>query len=55
MPEHADIKYNHSGKCPICGMTLIPAADDKSAVVAPSPTGTPGGTPTLKSDAPRSH
>jgi multidrug efflux pump subunit AcrA (membrane-fusion protein) len=41
MPEHADIKYNHSGKCPICGMTLIPAADDKSAVVAPSPTGTP--------------
>ena len=24
MPEHATIKYDHSGKCPICGMTLIP-------------------------------
>jgi multidrug efflux pump subunit AcrA (membrane-fusion protein) len=25
MPEHASIKYNHGGKCPICGMTLIPS------------------------------
>jgi Cu(I)/Ag(I) efflux system membrane fusion protein len=41
MPEHADIKYNHSGKCPICGMTLIPASEDKSAVAAPSPSATP--------------
>lgn len=25
MPEHANIFYDHAGKCPICGMTLIPA------------------------------
>lgn len=25
MPEHSSILYDHSGKCPICGMTLIPA------------------------------
>ena len=32
MPEHASIKYNHPGKCPICGMTMIPfTADNKSA------------------------
>ena len=31
MPEHADIKYNHGGKCPICGMTLIPAPEEKPA------------------------
>ena len=24
MSEHASIKYDHPGKCPICGMTLIP-------------------------------
>lgn len=24
MPEHSSIKYEHGGKCPICGMTLIP-------------------------------
>jgi membrane fusion protein, copper/silver efflux system len=35
MPEHADIKYNHPGKCPICAMTLIPAAP--IAPVEPSP------------------
>src|SRR5207248_2402931 len=23
MPEHASIEYNHPGKCPLCGMTLI--------------------------------
>lgn len=28
MPEHATIKYDHPGKCPICGMTLIPAPED---------------------------
>ncbi len=41
MPEHATIKYDHPGKCPICGMTLIPAPDDKSSAlptVTPSPT-----------------
>ena len=24
MPEHANIEYQHGGKCPICSMTLIP-------------------------------
>jgi RND family efflux transporter MFP subunit len=24
MPEHVSITYDHSGKCPICGMTLVP-------------------------------
>lgn len=31
MPEHASIKYNHGGKCPICGMTLIPASPGTAA------------------------
>ena len=34
MPEHANIKYNHPGKCPICGMTLIPTPEEE--VVAPT-------------------
>lgn len=34
MPEHADINYNHAGKCPICGMTLIPAPE---AAATPTP------------------
>ncbi len=24
MPEHVSIEYNHSGRCPLCGMTLVP-------------------------------
>jgi len=24
MPEHISIQYDHPGKCPICGMTLVP-------------------------------
>jgi RND family efflux transporter MFP subunit len=24
MPEHVSITYDHPGKCPICGMTLVP-------------------------------
>jgi Cu(I)/Ag(I) efflux system membrane fusion protein len=36
MPEHASIKYDHPGKCPICEMTLIPATDEQS--LAPSAT-----------------
>jgi membrane fusion protein, copper/silver efflux system len=36
MPEHMNIKYNHPGKCPICGMTLIPAeAAQKPAEMPP--------------------
>src|SRR6266511_2772717 len=37
MPEHMSIKYNHGGKCPICGMTLIPAAE-AGATLTPAPT-----------------
>jgi hypothetical protein len=25
MPEHVSILYDFPGKCPICGMTLVPA------------------------------
>ncbi len=24
MPEHVSIEYDHPGKCPLCGMTLVP-------------------------------
>ena len=44
MPEHATIKYDHPGKCPICGMTLIPATDEQSP--APSPPPLPSASPT---------
>ncbi len=37
MPEHANIKYNHPGKCPICGMTLIPTPEEEVAAPTPSP------------------
>ena len=40
MPEHMTIKYNHGGKCPICGMTLIPATDSGTAPT-PAPTVSP--------------
>jgi len=26
MPEHVSIQYEHPGKCPICGMTLVPVS-----------------------------
>ncbi len=26
MPEHVSIKYDHPGKCPICGMALVPVS-----------------------------
>ncbi len=32
MPEHVSILYDHPGKCPICGMALVPA----SAAPAPA-------------------
>jgi multidrug efflux pump subunit AcrA (membrane-fusion protein) len=41
MPEHATIKYNHPGKCPICGMTLIPAPENKAESPSLTPTATP--------------
>ena len=37
MPDHMNITYNHAGKCPICGMTLIPKSPEKG-VPASSPT-----------------
>jgi multidrug efflux pump subunit AcrA (membrane-fusion protein) len=41
MPEHATIKYDHGGKCPICGMTLIPAPEEKSSQPPATPTPAP--------------
>jgi Cu(I)/Ag(I) efflux system membrane fusion protein len=40
MPEHSTIEYQHPGKCPICGMTLIPKPEEKSRTASPSPTPT---------------
>jgi Cu(I)/Ag(I) efflux system membrane fusion protein len=40
MPEHINITYNHSGKCPICGMTLIPKSAEKNGAAAASPSAT---------------
>jgi multidrug efflux pump subunit AcrA (membrane-fusion protein) len=45
MPEHSTIKYEHPGKCPICGMTLIPAANERPGESPPSPTPTPAPIP----------
>jgi hypothetical protein len=47
MPEHASIKYNHPGKCPLCGMTLIPDTDNQK--VEPPPA-TPSPTPAKQTD-----
>jgi membrane fusion protein, copper/silver efflux system len=41
MPGHMSIKYNHPGKCPICGMTLIPASEQKPATPMAPPSVTP--------------
>ena len=38
MPEHMNITYNHGGKCPICGMTLIPKPTGRGST--PQPTAT---------------
>jgi membrane fusion protein, copper/silver efflux system len=38
MPEHGSIEYEHPGKCPICGMTLIPVSKKNKA---PTPTESP--------------
>jgi hypothetical protein len=40
MPEHTSIKYGHPGKCPICGMTLIPTPEERSPTPSPSKTPT---------------
>ena len=28
MPEHVSIVYDHSGNCPVCGMTLVPVSPE---------------------------
>ena len=40
MPEHGTIFYDHSGKCPICGMTLIPT-DSPTPTPPPTPSPSP--------------
>lgn len=35
MPEHISIKYQHAGKCPLCGMSLVPVRNDVLAKLQP--------------------
>jgi multidrug efflux pump subunit AcrA (membrane-fusion protein) len=35
MPEHISIEYDHPGKCPICGMTLVPVSSATLARLQP--------------------
>ena len=35
MPEHVSIKYQQAGKCPICGMGLVPVRNDMLAKLQP--------------------
>lgn len=35
MPEHVSIKYQQAGKCPICGMGLVPVWNDMLAKLQP--------------------
>ena len=35
MPEHLSIKYQQPGKCPICGMALVPVRNDVLAKLQP--------------------
>jgi RND family efflux transporter MFP subunit len=35
MPEHVSIQYDHPGKCPICGMTLVPVTQAALARLHP--------------------
>ncbi len=35
MPEHVSIKYERPGKCPICGMGLVPVRNDMLAKLQP--------------------
>ena len=35
MPEHVSIKYQQAGKCPICGMGLVPVRNDVLAKLQP--------------------
>jgi RND family efflux transporter MFP subunit len=35
MPEHVAIEYDHPGKCPLCGMTLVPVSADQLKKIQP--------------------
>ncbi len=35
MPEHVAIQYDHSGNCPLCGMTLVPVSGDVLEKIQP--------------------
>lgn len=35
MPEHVSIEYQHPGKCPLCGMTLVPVSAAALAKMQP--------------------
>jgi membrane fusion protein, copper/silver efflux system len=35
MPEHVALQYQHPGKCPLCGMTLVPVTPETLAKIQP--------------------
>ena len=35
MPEHVALVYDHPGKCPLCGMTLVPVTREMLSKVQP--------------------
>lgn len=35
MPEHVSLEYNHAGKCPLCGMTLVPVGREMLSRIQP--------------------
>jgi rubrerythrin len=35
MPEHVSLEYNHPGKCPLCGMVLVPVTAEVLARIQP--------------------
>jgi RND family efflux transporter MFP subunit len=35
MPEHVSLEYDHPGKCPLCGMTLVPVTRETLSKIQP--------------------
>ena len=35
MPEHVSLEYDHAGKCPLCGMTLVPVTREALDKIQP--------------------
>ena len=35
MPEHVALEYDHPGKCPLCGMTLVPVTRETLSKIQP--------------------